>query len=128
MKAKRIHRKSERTPEEMARMQALREKFQRERPTQEQIEASGEYDGPVPQGMYFELMQTLQALKREREKAGLSLTALAERAGLDKASVSRLENGHQLNPTLETLYRYATAMGKTISLAVTDPPLSATKA
>jgi transcriptional regulator with XRE-family HTH domain len=37
---------------------------------------------------------------------------VAERSGLDRAVVSRLENGKQDNPTVATLMRYAAAVGK----------------
>jgi transcriptional regulator with XRE-family HTH domain len=42
----------------------------------------------------------------------LSITDVAERSGLDRAVVSRLENGKQDNPTVATLMRYAAAVGK----------------
>lgn len=54
----------------------------------------------------------LQALKRERKRSGLSIGEVAERSGLDRAVVSRLENGKQDNPTVATLMRYAAAVGK----------------
>ena len=63
-------------------------------------------------GMYFDVQQALQALKREREQRGLSIGAVAQRSGLDRAVVSRLENGKQDNPTIATLMRYAAAIGK----------------
>ena len=37
---------------------------------------------------------------------------MADRSGLDRAVVSRLENGKQDNPTVATLMRYAAAVGK----------------
>ena len=37
---------------------------------------------------------------------------VAERSGLDRAVVSRLENGKQDNPTVATLMRYAAAVAK----------------
>ena len=36
------------------------------------------------------------------------------------AAISRLENGCTVNPTLETLYRYALALDAHISLAAED--------
>lgn len=45
-----------------------------------------------------------------REARGLSLSALARRSGLGKATLSGLEAGTR-NPTLETLYAVATALG-----------------
>lgn len=50
-----------------------------------------------------------RALKRERTKAGLSLSALADRAGLAKSTLSQLEAG-QGNPSIETLWAIATAL------------------
>ncbi len=62
-------------------------------------------------GMYFDIQRALQALKRERERCGLSINDVAARSGFDRAVVSRLENGKQDNPTVATLMRYA-AVGK----------------
>ena len=63
-------------------------------------------------GMYFDVQHALQALKREREQSGLSIGDVAERSGLDRAVISRLENAKQDNPTVATLMRYAAAIGK----------------
>jgi transcriptional regulator with XRE-family HTH domain len=60
----------------------------------------------------------LAALKKHREAKGLSLADVAERSGMDRSAVSRLENGVYLNPTLDTLYRYATAIGAEIAFTV----------
>jgi transcriptional regulator with XRE-family HTH domain len=48
-------------------------------------------------------------LRREREKAGLSLNQVAERAGLSQPMVSYVERGMR-NPTLETVLRIAAAV------------------
>ncbi|MCC6680399.1 MAG: helix-turn-helix transcriptional regulator [Phycisphaeraceae bacterium] len=56
----------------------------------------------------------MQLLKAEREKRGISLTELAERTGIDKGNLSRMENNRNANPTLETLHRIARAIGGTI--------------
>ena len=63
-------------------------------------------------GMYFDIQRALQALKKDRERSGLSIRDVAERSGFDRAVVSRLENGKQDNPTVATLMRYAAAIGK----------------
>jgi len=63
----------------------------------------------------------VMSLRRERERIGLSLNDVAERAKIDKAALSRLENGQQLNPTLNTLTRYAQALGKCLSLGLSGP-------
>lgn len=62
----------------------------------------------------------VMGLRRERERLGLSLTDVAERAKIDKAALSRLENGQQLNPTVNTLARYAQALGKSVTYGLTD--------
>jgi transcriptional regulator with XRE-family HTH domain len=50
-----------------------------------------------------------QILRKEREKRGLSMNAVAERAGLSQQMVSYVERGMR-NPTLETLLRIAAAI------------------
>jgi transcriptional regulator with XRE-family HTH domain len=61
--------------------------------------------------MYFDIQGVLQALKSERKRFCLTIDDVAERSGLDRVVVSRLENGKQDNPTVATLMRYA-AIGK----------------
>ena len=48
-------------------------------------------------------------LRQEREKRGLSMNHVAERAGLSQQMVSYVER-EMRNPTLETLLRIAAAM------------------
>ena len=57
-------------------------------------------------------------LKHHREQQGLSLTDVAERSGMDRAAISRLENGVYVNPTIDTLYRYAHAVGAEIGFSI----------
>ena len=40
------------------------------------------------------------------------------RGRLERAAISRLENGIQVNPTVDTLYRYASAVGAEIGFTV----------
>ena len=55
--------------------------------------------------------QTVQALKAKRLEIGMNLTELANRRGIAKSNLSRLENNERFSPTLETLHRYAQALG-----------------
>ncbi len=71
-------------------------------------------------GNYRELLELLAELRRCRERLGLSLARVMERSGMDKATLSRLENGRYENPTVETLTRYAAALGKRIKWSVED--------
>jgi ribosome-binding protein aMBF1 (putative translation factor) len=114
MKARRIFRANRRTPEERAREKKLREKLQKEKPSLNDLVQSGacDPDAVMTMGMYFDVQKALQALKRERQRRGLSIGDVAERSGLDRAVVSRLENGKQDNPTVATLMRYAAGVGK----------------
>ena len=68
--------------------------------------------------------EALIALKALREAAGVSLTDLAARAGMQKSSLSRLENGDR-NPTVRTLERVAAALGKRLVVRVEDLPAGA---
>jgi DNA-binding XRE family transcriptional regulator len=117
-------RKIDRTPEDRARLKAIREKFQREKPSLKGLVESGDAPPPMPLGTYVQIQVLLHRLKQEREAAGLSLADVAERTGMDRAAISRLENGHQTNPTIDTLARYAAALGKRIVWAVEDQPIT----
>jgi ribosome-binding protein aMBF1 (putative translation factor) len=61
-----------------------------------------------------------RALRAERERQGLSLSEVSERCGIEKGALSRLENGLNANPTLDTLRRCAQSLGKVISLRLAD--------
>jgi transcriptional regulator with XRE-family HTH domain len=60
------------------------------------------------------------SLRRERARAGLSLTELARRAGIAKSTLSQLEGGTG-NPSVETLWALGVALGVPFSRLV-DPP------
>ena len=118
MSGKRVHRKIERTPDQQQRLEEIRERFQHERPGLDDLLATGDAKEVVPQGEYLELRAMLGTLKKHRERQGLSLTDVANRSGMDRAAISRLENGVYMNPTVDTLYRYAQAVGADIGFSV----------
>jgi len=120
--ARRTFRKVERTPEELAELRAERERFSRDLPGPEDLAESGDFEGPYRQGDIMAFLSAMAALKRERERRGLSLAEVSERSGLDKGMLSRLENGKLLNPTLSTLWRYAEAIGARLILGVEAEP------
>jgi transcriptional regulator with XRE-family HTH domain len=124
MKAQRVFRANGKTPAERAREKALRAQIQREKPSLEDLVRDGacDPDGVMTMGMYFDIQGALQALKVERERRGLSISDVAERSGLDRAVVSRLENGKQDNPTVATLMRYAAALNKRFRWAFEEAP------
>jgi len=61
------------------------------------------------------------ALRRERERVGISLAELARRAGLAKSTLSQLEAGTG-NPSIETLWSLGVALGVPFSRLVEPPP------
>jgi transcriptional regulator with XRE-family HTH domain len=61
------------------------------------------------------------ALRRERERAGISLAELARRAGLAKSTLSQLEAGSG-NPSIETLWSLGVALGVPFSRLVEPAP------
>lgn len=122
MAEKRIHRRIQRTPEEQRRLEEIRRQFQRERPGLNDLLASGDATEVVSQGEYLDLRAMLALLKRHRERQGLSLADIAQRSGMDRAAVSRLETGVYLNPTIDTVYRYADAVGAAIGFSVRLAP------
>jgi transcriptional regulator with XRE-family HTH domain len=60
------------------------------------------------------------AVRRERERAGLTLTELARRAGVAKSTLSQLEAGTG-NPSVETLWALGVALGVPFSQLVAAP-------
>lgn len=58
-----------------------------------------------------------RALRREREALGLSVSELARRAGISKATVSQLEAGSG-NPSVETLWALGVALGVPFAVLV----------
>lgn len=122
MSVRREYRKVERTAEQVARERAVREKYRRERPSPEQALAESGYADFVPLGEVFFLRQFAVELRRERERQGVTLAELADRTGIDQAGLSRLETGKADNPTVDTLYRVAAALGKEICCSFRDAP------
>lgn len=71
-------------------------------------------------GAYQQLDELLRQLKAAREAKGLSLADVTALTGMDRSAISRLESGQRSNPTIETLVRYADAVGKRIVLSLDD--------
>jgi DNA-binding XRE family transcriptional regulator len=104
------------TAADRARHQAIREKFLDWHPSPEELIASGEGANFALHGEYRQLRPLLEELKQAREAAGLTLAEVSRRCGIDQPALSRLENGHSKNPTLDTLWRYAAAVGRRLVL------------
>lgn len=119
---KHVYRKAHRTAKQAAKLRADRERYQRDQPTPEQLLAEGGHAAFVPLGELMFIHQVMASLKKERERQGLTLAALSKRSSIDQAALSKLETGTHANPTLETLYRIASALGKVIACVLQDAP------
>ena len=60
------------------------------------------------------LKHVLKKLREERQRRGLSLADINARSGIDRGTLSKLENEEDPNVTMNTLMRYAEAVGKVI--------------
>jgi ribosome-binding protein aMBF1 (putative translation factor) len=64
------------------------------------------------------LLKFIASIRREREAQGLTVDELAARAGIDAATLTRLESGAAFNPTIATLFRIAEVLGRDLTLAL----------
>jgi DNA-binding XRE family transcriptional regulator len=69
---------------------------------------------------FDQLGELLKQLKVAREERGLSLSDLTDLTGMDRSAISKLETGQRPNPTVETLVRYAEAVGKHLVVSLLD--------
>src|SRR5260370_12249324 len=116
---------AERTPEELAELREVRQRFQRDKPTLEQVLAATGQTEAMPLGEYLQAQELIRALRQERERQQVTLAQLAERTGFDPAVLSRLLTGRQANTTLATLARIANALGKEVGHPLLDMPAAA---
>ena len=112
---KRISRNRQLTPEEAAKYKAVREQVAAELP-----DLVARHHQRL--AALDELRELLDLLKAAREAKGLSLSDLTEITGMDRSALSKLETGQRANPTVETLVRYAEAVGKRLVVSLADVP------
>ena len=113
MTMKRLTRDRQLTPEEASKYREVRERVAEELP--ELIERHHERMAILDQ-----FRELFGELKAAREAKGLSVADLAERIGMDRSALSKLEVGQRPNPTLETLARYAEEVGKRPVVSLED--------
>ncbi|MBF6133127.1 helix-turn-helix transcriptional regulator [Nocardia otitidiscaviarum] len=77
-----------------------------------------QHDSPTPAASPQQAIAA--ALRRERTRAGLSLSEVAKRAGIAKSTLSQLESGSG-NPSIETLWALCVALDVPFSQLL-DPP------
>jgi DNA-binding XRE family transcriptional regulator len=110
---KRITRERRLTPEEAAKYKAVQEQVAQDLP-----ELIARHH--VRMAALDQLDELFRQLKAAREAKGLSLADLTELTGMDRSALSKLETGQRANPTVETLVRYAEAVGKRLVVSLTD--------
>ncbi len=110
---KRVMRDRRLTPEEAAKYKAVRAQVDQELPEliarhKERLAALDQVD------------ELLRQLKAARVEKGLSLADLTDLTGMDRSALSKLETGQRSNPTVETLVRYAEAVGKRLVVSLAE--------
>ncbi len=58
-------------------------------------------------------------LRQERQRKGISIRQLAERAGVNKSTITRIEKG-EMSPTIEVFEKILSAMSIGIQLVYED--------
>jgi len=119
-KAQRIHRARVQTPEQEAAEATIRDRFQGDKPGLPELMKRGDIKEVFTMGEYWELCKTFAALRALREQKSLSISDVADRTGLDSATIARLESGQLDNPTVGTVTRYAKALGKRVVVSLLD--------
>jgi len=112
---KRIYRPA--TAEEQERHKRIREQVQEELLDIEQ-RARQKLAEAMQRGV--PIQDTIALLKSERLKKALSLADMKERTGIERSTLSRLENDAEANPTVDTLTKYADAVGKKVLVVLAD--------
>jgi len=113
--AKRITRNRRLTDEEAERYQKIRAQVAAELP-----EIRRRAKAAKPRVL---LKHVLKKLREERQRQGLSLADVNARSGIDRGTLSKLENEDDPNVTMNTLIRYAEAVGKSVFVQLEDAPL-----
>ena len=73
-------------------------------------ETKKEYEAMEPE------FQLILELLRLREEQNLTQQELADRTGINRSDISKIEHGNA-NPSLKTMKRLAEAMGKRVSIS-----------
>jgi|GEM_PF-3098026 len=95
------------TPMEVEQRQAARQAAEAEKP-----------DVIAKFRLHQAVTKLVAELKDLRGQKSLSLQQVAEAVGMDRSNLAKLENGHRENPTLETLFRVAAALGARVEFTL----------
>jgi predicted XRE-type DNA-binding protein len=97
------------TPEEAAKFKEVRRQVEQDKPA---IAARVK----ARLNEISDLSRIFVELKHCREQQNLSLADIQQRTGIDRSALSKLENGQRENFTLDTVLRYAEAVGQRVVL------------
>ena len=112
VKTERVIRKKPLSAKETAEVRKLRKQVERDSYPDPSIGISAE--------QYFARVRLIAKLREEREKQHKSLADMSALTGMDKAALSRIETGRKVTYKLDTIERYADALGKLISFELLD--------
>lgn len=104
------------TPAESRRMKSMQARLDSEK---DEIVAAGRELLNAHESMIASVLADLRSAK---QKQNLSLNDLQSLTGMDRAQLSRIfsESGTTANPTIQTLERLASALGKKVVLSLQD--------
>jgi transcriptional regulator with XRE-family HTH domain len=122
MKITNIYAGKHRNAAQKAQEKAVRQVFQDWKPGPEELLASGKWKGPILVEGAKEFWKAIREVRALREAQGLTLKDVSERCGIDVATLSKLENGKQANPTLFTMLLYVGAVGKRLAFSIQEKP------
>ncbi len=122
MKVTNVYSDKHRTPARKAKEKEVRELFQSWKPGPEELLASGKWDGPILVEGAEEFCKAICQVRAFREAHGLTLKTVSARCGIDVATLSKLENRKQANPTLFTMLLYVGAVGMRLEFSVGPRP------
>jgi transcriptional regulator with XRE-family HTH domain len=117
-----VYSSKHRTAAQKAQEKQVRDTFQDWKPGPEELLASGKWKGPIIVEGAEEFWKAIRQLRAFREAQGVTLKDVSERCGIDVATLSRLENGKQPNPTLFTMLLYVGALGKRLAFSIRERP------
>jgi hypothetical protein len=125
MKVTNVYSASHRTAAQKAREKEVRDMFRDWKPGPEELLASGKWKGPVVVAGEQEFWKAIRKVRAFRRARGMTLKDVSVRCGIDVATLSKLENGKQVNPTLFTMLLYVGAVGKRLYFSVRPRPQAA---
>lgn len=116
--AKSIQQKTVRSPEEVARLRELRERYQREKPSIADLESQGAEFATLGEVVFLRCLA--DELRQERERQELTREQLAERLNMSPETLAGIEVGTVGELRLGVLSRIAHALGKQIAYSLVE--------